>query len=142
MDDPLALLAPILVQLAAAESGVGRMRRAMPALVCVALASLGAAAAAGCLVAALWLWAMPQIGPVAAPAVCAAVLMLVCVILMQVASRLTDRRKAGTNPVLVEFCRHIDGARLIRDHKSDLLIAALVAGLIAGSPVVKHAAVD
>jgi hypothetical protein len=135
MDGPLGLLAPILVQLAFTDSRSGRTPRALVAMACVLLAAFCAVAGVGCLVAALWLLALPWVGPVATPVVCAVALILVCSTLVLIVIGMLRQRKA--TPMLIELLRQVDGARLIRDHKSDLLIAALVIGLVAGGPVPK-----
>ncbi len=137
MEGLLGLLAPMLAQLAVTDNGNRRAPRAMVEIACVSLAVLGAVAAAGCLVVALWLFASPRIGPVAAPAACAITLIVVCAVLMLIGTEFMRRRKPAPTPMLVELLQNGGGERFIRDHKTDLLVAALVIGLVAGGSAPK-----
>jgi len=128
----LGLLAPVLGQLAIGDGRI-RASRAIADLALVGFASLGVMAAAGCLVAALWLTALPRFGPVEALVICAITLIIVGAVLMVIGTGALRRRKtAPPPPALIELLRDIDTERLVRDHKADLLIGALVVGLVAG----------
>jgi hypothetical protein len=138
MESLLERLAPLLVQLAF-PAGDGKLApRTMVGIACVLLATLGAAAALGCLVAALWLLAAASINPIAAPAVCAVALIIVCTILMLIGTKSLTRKKTPRVPNLFELFNDVDGAQIIRDHKSELLIAAAVTGMLVGGSMSKR----
>ena len=79
-----------LATMAAAASGktgsIGRTTgRMTAAALCASLAAVSAIAAGGCAAVALWLWAIPHVGPVGAPLVAAGGLLVFCAVLMIVA---------------------------------------------------------
>jgi hypothetical protein len=135
VDGALRLISTILTEVATVETGNGRRPHRMAATACLVVAALGVVTALGCLVASLWLAVLPPTGPVMAPLACAGGVLLVSAILVAVGYGLLRRPKHVPPPAapLVELLRQLDAARLFRDHKSDSLIAALAAGLIAGS---------
>ena len=83
----------------------------------IALAVLCAIAAAGCLLAALWLYAIPFVGLAGAPLVVAGALLLAAAGALAVANRLRRPQPTPANP----------GGTMA------MLIAALVAGIAAGA---------
>jgi len=132
MEGLIGLVLPILAQLTPANGGIRHAPRTTADLACVLLAALAAIAATGCLVAALWLWLLPQIGPVAAPVACAVALIFVGSMLVLMGVRFRRRRRTAPSPMLAGRLNDIDVEKFIRAHKSDLLIGALVAGLVLG----------
>src|ERR1051326_8461825 len=60
-------------------------RRMTAAAWCVALATAFAAASVGCAVTALWVFILPEVGPVGAPLIAAAALLLLCLPLLAMA---------------------------------------------------------
>jgi hypothetical protein len=129
----LGLLAPVLGQLAIADSR-SRASGAIADLALLGLAVLGMMAAAGCLVAALWLAALPRFGPAEAPVMCAIILIVISAVLIVIGTGALRRKKATPEPApaLIELLQKVDTERLVRDHKADLLIGALVVGLLTG----------
>lgn len=116
-------------------SGLGAaLRRGSLALVCVLIAALLAVAAMGCAVAALWIYLLPLLGPVGAPLVAAGALLVLALVLLLVARRALGGRAPRTLPASNGVAATADLARLIKDHKIEMLVAALTAGLVAGAP--------
>jgi len=131
MESILRLAVPVVERLALAGAAATPMNLVIAAS-CIALAALTAIAAGGCLTAALWLAVLPHLGPALAAVVCAAALAASGGILVAIAVGVERRPKPASPPALADLLRHVDGEVLLRDHKSDLLVAALVAGLVAG----------
>ena len=127
-----------LATMAAAATGktgsidktTGRMTAAA---LCASLAAVSAIAAGGCAAVALWLWAIPYVGPVGAPLVAAGGLLVSCVILMIVARRILYRRRRVTGAMPGSGLRLEEVLRLFNENKGTVLLAALVAGLAAGN---------
>jgi hypothetical protein len=142
MEGLLGLVEPILAQLALTHGGNRRAPPTMVDMACVLLAALVTMAAAGCLVAALWLAVLARFGPVAAAVACAVALLLVGAILTLIEVRFRARPKTARPPMLIELLHGIDGEKLIHDHKVDLLIGALVIGLVVGSSAPKPSRPD
>jgi hypothetical protein len=124
----------IKLVLAAAEGSSNR-----PASTCVACAAVGtvagtlcAIAAVACGLAALWIYVLPHTGAVGAPLVVGGVLVALCLaMLMLVRYGLAPRQAPGPaagSPALLLA----DMTRLVRDNKAPVLMAALLAGLVAG----------
>ena len=88
-------------------------------------------AAVACALVALWLYVLPQVGPTGAPLVVAGVLFAVCLALLAfVRYGLKPRPPPdlGVAPsVLIA-----ETTRLINENKAVALLAALLAGLVAG----------
>lgn len=119
--------------------------RIVPATLCIAAGAVLAAAAIGCAVAALWIYAQTYLGAAAAAAISALVLLSVALALFG-AAFLFSRRKpppsgidsftalapqivaqvAGTAERLKQ-----EAAKLPKEHGVTLLMAALLAGLAA-----------
>jgi len=98
------------------------------------LAILAVTAAAACLLAALWNWSLPEWGPVGAPLICAAALAIAAAVLALAVAMLRRRRPAPPPLAAVAaLLPDIDGQRLLRDHLGDILLAALLAGLVSGT---------
>jgi hypothetical protein len=112
----LANLLLVLAQGAAPPRGPSLSAMAGMVLA-IALAVLCATAAAGCLLAALWLYAIPLTGPAGAPLVVAGALLLASAAALAVATVLRRPRPAPPPP----------------GGTAAMLLAALVAGIAAGS---------
>lgn len=129
-----------LIKLAFAliDGGVMRPRRQSTAkMACVAIivvsAAVSAIAAAGCALAALWIFVLPHVGPIGAPVVVAGVLLAFCLAMLALIFYGPKRRRAS--PALVDAAPTLllaEATRLLKEHKGTVLIAALLAGLLAG----------
>ncbi|MFI5017125.1 MAG: hypothetical protein ACHQHK_04185, partial [Dongiales bacterium] len=77
--------------------------------------------------------ALPSLGPVGAPLVVAAAFLIVTLILVAVACRVRrpGRRKAAGAPAAASLAPEL--ARILRDHKGTVLLAAALAGMAAAS---------
>jgi hypothetical protein len=127
-----------LATMAAAASGktdsIGRTTgRMTAAALCASLAAVSAIAAGGCAAVALWLWAIPHVGPVGAPLVAAGGLLVFCAVLMIVAREIVHRRRRAAGSVPASGLRLDEAVRLFNENKGTVLLAALVAGLVAGN---------
>jgi len=127
-----------LATMAAAASGkagsTGRTKGRMTAVaLCASLAAVSAIAAGGCAAVALWLFAIPYVGPVAAPLVAAGGLLVSCFVLMIVARGILHYRPRASSSTLAPGLLLGDAQRLFNENRGTMLLAALVAGLSAGS---------
>ena len=112
---------------------VARIGRAATVAIIVATCGLGVL---GCLMAALWIAALPYVGPAGAPVVVAATLALVAVAAIAV----LQRNAPLPAPVPAPAPAHNDLAQLLelathmtRTDKVPMLLAALLAGAVAGA---------
>lgn len=129
-----------LIKLALALFDGGAMRfdnRSAARMECVVIATVVAVAAAmaalACLLTALWIYALPYVGEVGAPAIVAAALLILCFALLlaiRYAPKARRPRPASLEAAPAQLLA--EAARLIKAHKVPVIIAALVAGLIAG----------
>jgi hypothetical protein len=127
----LLKLAEALLALGRFTSGLGAaLRRGGIAIVCVLIAALLALTAAGCAIAALWIYLLPLLGPVGSPLAAAAALLIVALALLLIARRVL-RAPATSAPPSGDTAAAL--ARLTKDHKVEMLVAALTAGLVAGA---------
>lgn len=113
------------------ESGSARAAtvRMTAAALCAGLAAGLMLAALGCAAAALWILALPALGPVGAPLVVAASLSVITLILAMAGwSIVRRRRKAPDIGVAPDFLLS-EATRLFSEHKGAVLLAALVAGM-------------
>jgi hypothetical protein len=125
-----------LIRLALAAAGDGpRVRRTTARFACAALTRVVAGgcavAALACGLAALWICVLPHVGAAGAAAIVAGVLLALCLALLALVRyglkpRPTPPVGAGVLLLLAE------AARLVRDNKGPTLLAALVAGFVAG----------
>lgn len=103
------------------------------AMLCAVVAIIGVLASIACAVSALWIFALPRLGPAGAPLVAAGVLLTFAIILLAIARRLSGRRQAivsiGPDSTLIVA----EATDLFKKHKGSVLLAALVAGLIVGN---------
>lgn len=89
-------------------------------------------AAMTCALVALWLYVLPKVGPTGAPLVVGGVLVVMCLVLVALVRyelRPRPSPPAGvTSTVLIA-----EATRLLKENKGPVLLAALVAGLVAGT---------
>jgi hypothetical protein len=138
MDDLVRAALIALGEIAARRSLGGAARRMTAAAWCAGLAAVFAAASAGCAVAALWILMLPVAGPIGAPLISAAALLLLCLGLLATIWRLVRRRPAPlpalTSPgAAVPALLIAEASRLIEENKGAALLAALLAGAAAGN---------
>ena len=128
----------VLLKLALAlteQAVVRHNRQAAGRMVCVVAVTLVAAgcgvAAVACGLAALWIYALPHVGAVGAPLVVAGVLVVMVLGMLAVMRYGLKRRAppaAGLTPALLQA----EATRLLKEHKGSVLVAAVLAGLVAG----------
>ncbi len=107
--------------------------RMTAAALCAGLAAVLMLAALGCAACALWIVALPSLGPVGAPLVAAAGLSLVTLILGMTGWRIVRQgRQRPAITVAPEFLLS-EATRLFSEHKGAVLLAAIVAGMAAAS---------
>ena len=118
-----------------ATEGVNHLQASITRLVIVAACAAAAAmlGALGCLAAALWIYTLPSLGPVGAPLVVAAAFAIVTLILVAVACRVRrpGPRKAAGAPAAASLAPEL--ARILKEHKGTVLLAAALAGMAAAS---------
>ena len=128
----------IKVALMLIDGGVMRPRcQSTAKMACVAIAVISAAicaiAAVACALAALWIFALPHVGEVGAPIVVAGVLLALCLALLAlICYGPKPRRTAASLGNAAPALLLAEATRLLKEHKGPVLIAALLAGLIAG----------
>jgi len=119
--------------------GIGVAVRRMTATVwCAVLATALAIASVGCAVAALWVFVLPEVGPVGAPLIAAAALLLLCLSLLAIIRSILRRRPAPLATAVVTGAAIpalliAEASRLMEQNKGAALLAALLAGATAGS---------
>jgi hypothetical protein len=126
---------------ATALADYGRPRVAEPTLIvrtltlaiCAFLAAAFGLAALGAGSVALWVFAMPYIGSLAAALVVAALWLIACAIMIAVTvSLLRPRPKPVATPALPPTEQLLaQGIQLVKDHKGAMLLAALIAGMVS-----------
>src|SRR5258708_30244002 len=89
-------------------------------------------AAIGCLTAALWIYALPLLGPSGAPAAVTGVFLVVSVALFYAARRLVRPVGPERSTAPPEGSVDAQVAKLIAEHKTTVLVTAFLAGLNAG----------
>jgi hypothetical protein len=103
------------------------------AVFCASLAAICAIASGACAIYALWIFALPRLGPVGAPLGAAAALLGSSIALLVVMQALVRLRRRGNPPDIARLFGIAEATRLFKENKGAMLVAALVAGLIAGS---------
>jgi hypothetical protein len=132
MGSLIKLILPALL----AGGGVNHLQAAITRLVvvglCATLAAVMMLAALGCLAAALWIYTLPCLGPVGAPLVVAGAFLILTLILVAIACRIRrpGRRKAAAAPAAASLAPEL--ARILRENKGTVLLAAALAGMAAG----------
>jgi hypothetical protein len=99
---------------------------------CAVVAGVLATASIGCALAALWIWEIPRLGAAGAPLLVAAIL-LVGGLATLAAMRLVMRPRPAPPPAFAApELLLAEAMRLFRDRKGAVLLAAIIAGLMAG----------
>jgi hypothetical protein len=123
-------------------AAAGRMgtaaRRMTAAAWCAVLATAFAAASVGCAVTALWVFVLPEVGPVGAPLIAAAALLLLCLPLLAIVRNVLRRRPpplpaAAVPDAAIPALLIAEASRLLEENKGAALLAALLAGATAGN---------
>jgi hypothetical protein len=132
-----------LAALAFLEAGKLRQIRAatlrmMAAGLCAGLAILLMLGVLGCISAALWLSVLPSLGPVGAPLIVAGFLALLALILAAAGWLILrpKRRRAAaaaTSAALAPQMLMAEAARLFKEHKGAVMLAAVIAGMAAAN---------
>ena len=119
---------------AASARRQGRQTTAHVAWAALAWVAAGgcALAALACGLAALWICVQPLVGAAGALAIVAGVLLALCLTLLALSRYGLKRRPVRSADANVPLLL-AEATRLVRDHKSSVLMAALLAGLVAGS---------
>jgi hypothetical protein len=123
----------------AAGGRIGVAARRMAAVAwCAVLATALATASVGCAVTALWVFVLPEAGPVGAPLIAAAALLLLCLSLLAIVRSILRLRLAPLpTPVVtsaaVPALLIAEASRLLDQNKGAALLAALLSGATAGS---------
>ena len=108
-----------------AATHVAHIAVATMACVCCGVAAMA------CALVALWLYVLPQVGPTGAPLVVAGVLLAMCLALLALVRygmkpRPPPATSAAPSVLIAE------ATRLVNENKAAALLAALLAGLVAG----------
>ena len=122
-----------LIESGRAGSARAATVRMATAAFCASLATVLALAAFGCVAAALWIVALPDLGPVGAPLAVAAGL-LIATLMLAIAGWLIVRRNRPRPDIAAapEFLLS-EATRFFGEHKAAVLLAALVAGMAAAN---------
>ncbi len=110
------------------RSTVGQVARTVGAF---AAAGLCGFAAAICLLAALWVFIEPYVGPAGAPLIVAGILMIAAFAIIAGERSHRVAATAPTAPAMPPNLSLDDILRLVREHKSATLMGAVVAGALA-----------
>src|ERR1700731_1797748 len=107
----------------AAAGRMGTAARRMTAAAWGAvLATAFAAASVGCAVTALWVFVLPEVGPVGAPLIAAAALLLLCLLLLAIARNALRRRSpplpaAAVPDAAIPALLIAEASRLLEENK-------------------------
>ncbi len=105
--------------------------RTTAAALCAGLAAVLMLAALGCVATALWIFTLPSLGPVGAPLVVAATLSTVTLILATTVWLVMRHGRRGLGAAAAPQLLLSEATRLFNEHKSAVLLAAVVAGIAA-----------
>jgi hypothetical protein len=137
MDELLKLGLMFLTESRGGQRGGASAGRVTTAALCMGLAIVAITAGVACGIAALWIYLIPIIGPAGAALSAAAVFLITGGVLMLVARNLfrTPPRAAIEDADAEPLAEELLGVLRegIERHKGASLLAALVAGLAAGS---------
>jgi hypothetical protein len=135
MEGLVKLALMVLSEMQAANRIRAGATRTTAAAACFAFAVIAGTAAVGCGVAAVWIYLIPEVGPVTAAFLSGALLLVIALILVAVARNLVTNN-APTRPAPADGTADAllgDIQGLFQRHKAPSLLAALLAGLAAGS---------
>lgn len=127
----IKLAAWMLVESNRAGNARSATLRMTGGVLCLGLAGILLLGAVGCAVTALWILALPSLGPIGAAMIVAATLAALALILAAcgwyvVSYRSRKRDGAALPPALLD-----DAIRLFTEHKGAVLLAALLTGIAA-----------
>lgn len=129
-----SLLGPLVafgrVGLARGSAAAGRVSIAA---LCGVLAGFAAMAAVGFSLSALWIVVLPRVGAAGAALVLAAVLAVLCVVLLALGYVIVRRGRQKPRTEADAEASLLAVAELFKEHKGAMVLAALVAGLGAGA---------
>jgi hypothetical protein len=121
-----------LARVGAADAIVHAAGRFAKATLCAVIAAILVTASIACAVTALWIWEVPRLGPAAAPLVVAGVLLALCLAVLALMQHILRSRPVPSASDASAEMLLAEAVRLFKDHKGAILMAALVAGLVAG----------
>ena len=110
----------------------------------VAYGTVFAMAAAGCAIAAIacgltavWIYAVPRVGPAGAPLIVAGILILVCIGVLLVMRYVLGRPTVTQRPAvavgaMTPAVLHGEARRILKQYKGTAVVAAVLAGVVAG----------
>jgi hypothetical protein len=133
MDKLFKLAAWALIESGKAGNARAATIRMTVVAVCAGLAAVLMLGALGCAATALWIFALPSLGPSGAPLFVAASLLTFALCLA--ASGWIVVRHGRRKSVIAETPQLLldEAARLFNDHKGVVLLAAMVAGMAAAN---------
>ena len=133
----LRLALSLFLQAMAVREAKGAVVRGVLCLVAGLVAAILALGAIGCAIAALWIYVGRHLGPVGAPLICAAALIILAglVLLLCRLPRARARprpRAVAADPMagLSHLTESLPG--LFRDHKTAILLGAALLGILSG----------
>jgi hypothetical protein len=115
----------------AADMAASARRSAIISLIAIVAAVL-AAASIGCGLAALWIFSVPRLGPSGAALGAAGCLLVVCLAVLGLGLFILKRHRRPRPSVALPESLLAEAARIFVNDKGTMLVAALVAGLVAG----------
>ena len=133
MDSLIKFAAWALIESGGAGSARAATIRMTTAALCASLAAVLALAAFGCGATALWILALPALGPIGAPLVVAAVLSTVTLILATAGWLIVRHGRQRSDAAAPPQLLLTEATRLFNEHKGAVLLAALVAGMAAAN---------
>ena len=128
----LARLALRLAEGGAVQHPQPAIARTACAAVAAMMAGCCAVAAVACSLAALWIFAVPYVGPSGAPLVVACALLVMSFGLLLVARYGLKPRPVPVSSEAPSTVLLLEATQMLKDHKVSVLISAVLAGLVAG----------
>jgi hypothetical protein len=120
----------------AGQAAVRHNRQAAGRMAIMAAATLAAVgcgiAALGCGLAALWIYLVPRVGAVGAPLVVAGVLLAIGLAVLAGTRYAVKPRRSPPRREVLPTVLLAEATRQVRHHKGSMLLAAVIAGLVAG----------
>jgi hypothetical protein len=131
-DTVLASVIAAFVRSGAAVAIVSSADRMAKAALCATAAAVLVTASLGCALAALWIRAIPYLGPAGAPLAVAGVLLAGSLAALGLMRHITRPRRATARSGASPELSLADAIGIFKDHKGTALLAAVIAGLVAG----------
>lgn len=133
MSSLIKLLAWGLIESGRAGSVRAATIRMTAAALCASLAAMLMLAAFGCAATALWIVALPSLGPVGASLAVAAAFSIAAMIVAVLAWLILRHDRRRPDAAMAPQLLLSEAARLFSEHKGTVLLAALVAGMAAAN---------